>query len=888
MRLTNDEKILLHLLDYIKYKDEFEVPYALSQEGIGEATGIQRSHVSRAITKLEERKLVSERVSHVAGLERMRKTYYLTWEGEIHTKKIADEVKGYKLKIIDNNGIKGEMEIRQIIEEFGVKLSPWQILNLAKDGAIEFQNLFLESKKSTELVAYMEKAPKLKHFIGREKEIEDIKRVLSSNENRVVVINGISGIGKTTIALKLADDLKNEYNVYWYDFHEWDTLRNVLEPLSEFLARLNRRGLRNYLKDEQNIDLNEVANLFEDGIKNLKAVFFFDDFHKVSEKVLQFFHLFLETLERVDGPKSIIMTREIVPFYDRRDVAVKKLVAEYTLGGLEEKDAKKLIETTGKGKLLAEFESIFKATEGHPLFIELLEDVEGLKGQNVIMRYIQEEIFSKLSEEESKLLEIASVYGEPVPSEAYFIEEGATIHTLDHLIQKSLVLELENERFTLHDFVREFFYSRLSPLTKKKYHREAAKFYLMKYIEDSIDKDCIEAIYHFLAAEEYAQALQVAIKNGSILISHGYLDELETKLESFNRERAGSRWHDLLILKGDLQGAKGNFQNAISLYRECLSFSTEFNNEKGIAEANLKIGLVMLELSLWDDAENQFKSALAISEKIKDYHFIAQSKRGLGYLSWRKGLFENAISYFESAMQALQIKKESSFSYHGDEYDKNLQLHATLCIDLGNVLIEKGDTEKAIEEYTKGLEMLKHLGNMHEIARVYNNIGDAYREEGLYDKSLEFFEEAIRFSKLTGNKGILPYALTNASEVLVEIGKIDEARKYNEEANEIVRKTNDKLGIALVLKNFGLILHALGEKDGAEKKIEESIGILEKINVPFELANAYYELARILANRNKEKASDALEKSMEILHRLGAKRLLKKIEAKVNSKIVIS
>ncbi len=881
VRLTNEEKILLHLLDYIRYKDEFEVPYALSQEGIGESTGIQRSHVSRSIAKLEEKNLVSERVSHVSGVERMRKTYFLTWDGEVHTKKLAEEFKTRTLKFVDKEGRQREVQIGQIASELGVKLSAWQILNSAKDGVIDASSLVTESRKAVELVAYVEKAPKLRHFYGRALEVEKIKCTLSSAECRVVAIHGISGIGKTSIGLRVLDDMRTDYNVYWYEFHEWDTLRNVLDPLSEFLARLNRRGMRTYLKAQQNIDLNEVATVLEEGVKGLKGLFFFDDFHKAPEQIIQFFHLFIEILERVEGPRVVVMERHVVPFYDRRDVAVKKLVTEVQLGGLSEDDAKKLIEGTGKGALLSHFEQIFKATEGHPLFLELIDSFEGLKGQNIIMKYVQEEIFSKLSDDEKKLLEIASVYFYPVPSEAFFIEEGATFQTLDRLIERSLVREASNERFTLHDFVREFFYSRLHPNVRKKYHREAAKFYLMRFLEDASEDFCIEAIHHFLLAEEYAQAVRMALKNGPMLIARGYLEELRSKLDILDRERAGADWHALLILKGNIHTAKGEWDAALANYRECISIAEGINDEARVCEATMKIGTVMLENANWDDAVARFDSAKLIAEKRSDRLALAHALRGLGYACWRKGKFEEAIANFERATEELRLQKASSFSFSrvADEYDQNMQLAATVCIDLGNVLVEKGDMQRAIEQYTKGMEMLRRLGNAYEIARVNNNIGDAYREDGQLSKGLEYFEEAIRFSKRMGNIPILSFALANAAEVKASLGRIDEARAHNDEAHELVRRSNDKLGLALVLRNYGLMFHVRGKDVEAENAMRESLAIIEGLNVPFELANAHYELARILARKDKAKAKLELESARNLALHIGAQRLVQKIDA---------
>ena len=43
------ERILLHLRDYVDYSDKVEVPFAISQMGIANAVSIARSNVPRSL-----------------------------------------------------------------------------------------------------------------------------------------------------------------------------------------------------------------------------------------------------------------------------------------------------------------------------------------------------------------------------------------------------------------------------------------------------------------------------------------------------------------------------------------------------------------------------------------------------------------------------------------------------------------------------------------------------------------------------------------------------------------------------------------------------------------------------------------------------------------------
>ena len=82
------ERIFLHLCDYVDHSDKVEVPFALSQMGIANAVSIARSNVPRAISGMKEAGHLIERQAHVTGVSRKRKAYFLTDEGA----KVADEI----------------------------------------------------------------------------------------------------------------------------------------------------------------------------------------------------------------------------------------------------------------------------------------------------------------------------------------------------------------------------------------------------------------------------------------------------------------------------------------------------------------------------------------------------------------------------------------------------------------------------------------------------------------------------------------------------------------------------------------------------------------------------------------------------------------------------
>ena len=73
------ERILLHLRDYVDHAEKVEVPFALSQMGIANAVSIARSNVPRAISGLRDQGYLLEKQAHVTVFQgRERRISLLT------------------------------------------------------------------------------------------------------------------------------------------------------------------------------------------------------------------------------------------------------------------------------------------------------------------------------------------------------------------------------------------------------------------------------------------------------------------------------------------------------------------------------------------------------------------------------------------------------------------------------------------------------------------------------------------------------------------------------------------------------------------------------------------------------------------------------------------
>ena len=90
INLTVEERTLLHLYEFHRYHDSFEVPEEVTQLGISRGINIHQKHVPRTIKKLVSKGFSYEKTSRITGLKQKRKAYFLTPVGLDEAKKIKN------------------------------------------------------------------------------------------------------------------------------------------------------------------------------------------------------------------------------------------------------------------------------------------------------------------------------------------------------------------------------------------------------------------------------------------------------------------------------------------------------------------------------------------------------------------------------------------------------------------------------------------------------------------------------------------------------------------------------------------------------------------------------------------------------------------------------
>ncbi|MGA1822701.1 MAG: AAA family ATPase [Thermoplasmatota archaeon] len=481
-RLTVGEKIQILLLDYTRFKGEMQAPIDVTQDGIANNLGIIRSAVPRAVGSLIDRGLVEEHLAHIGGLTRRRKVYMLTDEGIMVSRSILEEL---GTQVIE---VRGEDEVRKeslvnLLQSKEVTLK--NISEVTKNGMLD-KNKKVVKEKRREKAQYAHTLSPPDIFIGREREIAEIKEAIESNKRRITVVYGIAGVGKTTLAWKITQDFSSTMNIFYIDLKEWTTIAYVLKELGNFLASAGWDSLKTYMDLGRETDIENTCDLLREIPDSIPLILVFDDLHRAPQDVIMFLQSFKQRIGTRRRINLIVLSRFRAEFYDIRDVRINNLVGEIELLGFDRKTSRQFLIERGFPE--SEVDEIIERTGGHPLALVLVEK-EGM-GIDVsdFNNFLTAEIFSKLTAEEARVLGLISLCRLQLSEDDIEEDQRVPLEILKKMCDMHLLFKTPGG-YVLHDLVKEHAVNNLSATDLEKAHRDLAEIFHEKLINYGFYQD---------------------------------------------------------------------------------------------------------------------------------------------------------------------------------------------------------------------------------------------------------------------------------------------------------------------------------------------------------------------------------------------------------------
>ena len=659
------ERILLHLSDFSDFMDSVEVPFSLSQMGIANAVAIARSNVPRAIAGLKDQGLLVERQAHVQGVSRKRKAYFLTDTGM----KLADEtwkrLREFPLRAILPGGNSISSTLGEIQDKLPFSMRPVDVIRYLDDnGVLDVRSLSadlverdLSKHVEKQLVTSLGDLPRLRHFYGRSTELENMVNLLEARST-TLMIPGIAGIGKTSMAAKIIESFMHKRNLLYHRCQDWDGSRAFFESVADWLSSIGDSMLADYISATPVPQAADTARMITDSLSNAPALIVIDDYHKVSDKVL---HKTIQALSRglveCEGDIGLVIFsrsfKEVVPLKDA-DGRIVSLVLP--LEGLDQDSTRSLLsafDDLNQEKLLY----IHSLSRGHPLVLELINRGASAGAfHESLENYVNIEIFSKLSGEQKRLLGALSVFREPIQLEA-ITDQGLNIDELDSLVESGLARQADSDTYDVHDLIREFLLQSLDTQAKEELHNKAVVWYEKQPSSSQIS---LEMIYHLISSSRHEDATSIIIDEGRDLVKEGHI-ELLGLLESIDTKSVNAEGACRIDrLRGEVLALLGRFDEAEEAFNQARPPAEATGLKDVIADILSNLADIALKRGDSESSLGMHRKALELFIELKDAVGAARSYNNMGYILRRSGDNTKALDAYSEVESILSEDKSKS------------------------------------------------------------------------------------------------------------------------------------------------------------------------------------------------------------------------------------
>ncbi len=313
-------------------------------------------------------------------------------------------------------------------------------------------------------------------------------------------------------------------------------------------------------------------------------------------------------------------------------------------------------------------------------------------------------------------------------------QEQAKTHFFDALNYAKEAKDKEKQAAVMISLGR--FYDRMdSNKIALNYYRKAQGIYSKINDEEGLANAYNMIASLFLAGSKYDSAAYLFEKS------------LEIRRQHESKEKVGVT----LIRLGNVYIKWAKYEKALTIYQEALDIFNKIEYAMGIASCLNNIGLIYESLERTQLAIEYHKRALEQNRRIGRPKDIANSLNNLGN------------NYVQLAQDSL--KKEYGADWIKDITDKNVAKNIP-------------ELQKALNYYTRSLDIRKDINDQGGVASSLNNLGIFYKNCGDYNKAVDFYKQALEINEKIDNQGEVVVNLHAIGEVYLLMERYDEALEY--------------------------------------------------------------------------------------------------------------
>jgi non-specific serine/threonine protein kinase len=220
----------------------------------------------------------------------------------------------------------------------------------------------------------------------------------------------------------------------------------------------------------------------------------------------------------------------------------------------------------------------------------------------------------------------------------------------------------------------------------------------------------------------------------------------------------------------------------------------------------------------WHEAQRWLKDALDKSGAEKRTKARAKALNAIGFILWLSGEYAEARAVLDESVSI------------GRAIEEKLSLAVSL-IWLGRVIFSLGDYAASRRVLDEGLALSRELGDKHAIGWSLVGFGEIKSSQGNYKEAQAFFEESMVLLREIGDKNWLAYAARRLAHIALRQTNYRRAFVLCAESLTLNVEMGDKRGVAACLAAMASMSAAQGHATHAARLYGATAALLESFGV---------------------------------------------------------
>ena len=153
------------------------------------------------------------------------------------------------------------------------------------------------------------------------------------------------------------------------------------------------------------------------------------------------------------------------------------------------------------------------------------------------------------------------------------------------------------------------------------------------------------------------------------------------------------------------------------------------------------------------------------------------------------------------------------------------ELICRLLAYLGGIAVRQANYSQAERYCLEGLTLARQLGHRENLGFLLSNLGTIVWERGNYKQAEAYFEQALTLARQIGNRKQICHVLAYLGQVLTFPfqDKYAQAKRYLQEGIDLARQIGDRSALPLLLMSLGATFGGQGDYSRANSYLQESV-----------------------------------------------------------------